>query len=45
MLNDKMTCTLNDGRKIDFPVISVNTLIVGAGAAGLKCVDALTLRA
>ncbi|MCF7854589.1 MAG: FAD-binding protein [Candidatus Pacebacteria bacterium] len=30
-----------DGSEKSFPVITVNTLIVGAGAAGLKCADSL----
>ncbi|MBT7162650.1 MAG: oxidoreductase, partial [Victivallales bacterium] len=30
-----------DSRPIEFGVRSVNTLIVGAGAAGLKCADTL----
>mgnify|MGYP006279368813 FL=1 len=40
MLKD--TVTIGTGREaFELPVISVNTLIVGAGAAGLKCADAL----
>jgi succinate dehydrogenase/fumarate reductase flavoprotein subunit len=41
MLQDKITLKMDDGRELDFPVVSVNTLIIGAGAAGLKCADSL----
>lgn len=40
MRRDVVTLEL-DGSTIRVPVVSVNTLIVGAGAAGLKCADAL----
>ncbi len=40
MRTDKQTLTIN-GQPLTFPVISVNTLIVGAGAAALKCADTL----
>lgn len=41
MRQDIVTLPVAAGREITFPVVSVNTLIVGAGAAGLKCADAL----
>lgn len=37
---DKQTLDIN-GRGLTFPVVSVNTLIIGAGAAALKCADTL----
>ena len=41
MRTDQVTMAVGDGQTRRFPVVSVNTLIIGAGAAGLKC--ALTL--
>jgi succinate dehydrogenase/fumarate reductase flavoprotein subunit len=41
MRKDTVTIPTGNDRKIDLPVISVNTLIIGAGAAGLKCADTL----
>jgi succinate dehydrogenase/fumarate reductase flavoprotein subunit len=41
MLKDSVTLRLADGRPLRLPVLSVNTVIVGAGAAGLKCADTL----
>ncbi len=38
---DTITVEVAGGRQLRFPVVSVNTVIVGAGAAGLKCADAL----
>ncbi len=40
MLKDTMTLNTEQG-KVEVPVRSVNTLIVGAGTAGLKCADML----
>ena len=40
MRNDTLEIIVN-GKKITIPTVSVNTVIVGAGAAGLKCADAL----
>lgn len=41
MLKDTMTLKTAEFGEIKVPVISVNTVIVGAGAAGLKCADML----
>ena len=41
MLRDKITIDVGNGQTRTFPVLSVNTLIIGAGAAGLKCADTL----
>ena len=41
MLRDTVSMPMADGRPLTIPVVSVNTLIVGTGAAGLKCADAL----
>ncbi len=41
MRKDTVMLPVRGGREIAFPVVSVNTLIIGAGAAGLKCADAL----
>jgi len=41
MLKDTMTIKNDEGQDVEVPVVSVNTVIVGAGAAGLKCADML----
>lgn len=41
MRTDTVSLPLPGGKSLPIPVISVNTLIVGAGAAGLKCADTL----
>jgi len=41
MLRDTISVSTSDGQTVRFPVVSVNTLIIGAGAGGLKCADAL----
>src|ERR1035437_8102292 len=41
MRQDSVKVTVRSGVELPFPVVSVNTLIIGAGAAGLKCADAL----
>ncbi len=41
MLKDRISFNSQDGEQVTAPVISVNTLIVGAGTAGLKCADML----
>ncbi len=41
MRTESAIFTLDDGSAVTIPVHSVNTLIVGAGAAGLKCANAL----
>lgn len=41
MRKELLNLTVRNGLELPFPVISVNTLIIGAGAAGLKCADAL----
>ena len=41
MRKDTLSLDCEGGGHLDLPVVSVNTLIIGAGAAGLKCADAL----
>lgn len=40
MLKDMLTLKVQ-GRELTLPVVSVNTVIIGAGAAALKCADVL----
>ncbi|OPZ26815.1 MAG: succinate dehydrogenase flavoprotein subunit [Lentisphaerae bacterium ADurb.BinA184] len=41
MRSDILPVRLSDGGELAVPVVSVNTLIIGAGAAALKCADTL----
>ena len=41
MRQDKLNIRIDETTELTIPVVSVNTLIVGAGAAGLKCADTL----
>ncbi len=41
MRQDRISIRLNGDRTTSIPVYSVNTLIIGAGAAALKCADTL----
>jgi succinate dehydrogenase/fumarate reductase flavoprotein subunit len=41
MRRQRFSLKLNQGRSAAFDVVSVDTLIVGAGAAGLRCAEAL----
>ena len=41
MRQDKSTFQIDRNTELRLPVISVNTLIIGAGAAALKCADSL----
>jgi hypothetical protein len=41
MRRDTLIVSLPDGRTLALPVVSVNTLIIGAGAAALKCAQSL----
>ena len=41
MRKDTVRFAVDGSKEIAFPVVSVNTLIIGAGAAGLKCADTL----
>ena len=38
---DTVSLKTKDGKALTFPVVSVNTLIIGAGASALKCADVL----
>jgi len=41
MREDAASIRIEQAGTLRFPTVSVNTLIIGAGAAGLKCADAL----